>query len=43
MTKGFVKEQNARKQTPLEILFYCLLHNITLPIGTFLKAWLAWQ
>ena len=38
LAKGCVKEQNGRKQTPLEIQFYCLC-IITLPIGTFFKAW----
>ena len=38
LAKGCVIEQDARKQTLLKIQFYCL-YNITLPIGTFFKAW----
>ena len=38
LEKSCIIEQNARKQTLLIIQFYCL-YNITLPIGTFFKAW----
>ena len=38
LANGCVKKQNARKQTPLEMEFYCQYY-ITLPIGTFFKAW----